>query len=244
VVVATLNVRNTADRWRARAPVLVEQLVDLDPDVIALQEVRRFPGQARRIARDGAGGRPEPEPAWEVRTTYKSGVKGLWEGIAVLSRLPVTGHARVRLPGQSRVALRTTVETAGGPLDVYDAHLADGDEALRTAQACRLLAWMDERPEVPQVLMGDLNSRPGSAPLRALTGLGRLRSAYALVHGTEPRRTVHRDGVLDYILVNDRLAVLDAWLAFDRPAPGDPALLPSDHLGLAATLSLVPARSR
>jgi hypothetical protein len=70
----------------------------------------------------------------------------------------------------------------------------------------------------------------------------RLRSAYAEVHGTEPPRTVPGNGVLDYILVNPLVVVLDAWVDFDRPSPTDPTLLPSDHFGLAAVLSLAPAR--
>ena len=232
VVVATLNVRNTADRWRERAPLLVEQLVELDPDVVGLQEVRRFPGQARWIAREA--GRP-----WTVRADYKTGWKALWEGIALLSRFPVTGHGRCRLGGDSRVAQRTTVELPDGrSLDVYDTHLADGHVDLRTAQARRLLEWMDERPDTPQVVLGDFNSRPGSAPVRVLTG--RLRSAHALAHGSEPPRTAVGGGVLDYVFVNELVEVVDAWVTFDRPSPADPALLPSDHLGVAARLRLLP----
>ena len=45
--------------------------------------------------------------------------------------------------------------------------------------------------------------------------------------------------MLDYVFVNDRVAVHDAWLAFDRPSPADPGLYPSDHLGVAASVSLV-----
>ncbi len=242
VVVATLNVRHTADRWRARAPLLAEQLVALDPDVIGLQEVRRFPRQARWIAREATRRRGRP-PAWEVRTSYKTGVKRLWEGLAVLTQLPAVDPVRLRLGGDARVALRVTVELPDGrPLDVYTAHLADGDQAVRCAQAERLLAWMEKRPDVPQVLVGDLNSAPGSGPLKILGR--RLRSAYALVHGSEPIRTSvgGRGVVLDYILVNDLVMVLDAWVAFDLPSPRDPGLLPSDHFGVAATLSLLPPR--
>jgi endonuclease/exonuclease/phosphatase family metal-dependent hydrolase len=231
VVVATFNVHNTADRWRDRAPLVVEQLVDLAPDVIGLQEVRRFPGQARWIARHAGG--------WTVRTAYKSGPKRLWEGLAVLSRLPVVGHGRLRLGGESRVALRVTVSVPGGQeFDVYDTHLADSDPEVRCAQVRRLLTWMDERPDVAQVVVGDLNSRPGSAPLKVLTDGGRLRSAYAEVHGSEPARTVPGGTVIDYIFVNDRVTAVAAWLAFDRPAPSpeDPKLFPSDHLGVAARL--------
>lgn len=245
LVVATLNVRNTADRWRARAPLLVEQLVELDPDLISVQEVRRIPGQARGIAREADRRREEglgpgsDERPWEVHTAYKSGVKRLWEGMAVLSRLPVTDRARLRLGGQARVALRVTVTVPDGrTLDVYTTHLADGDKKLRCSQARRLLAWMDERPGVAQVLMGDFNSAPGTAPYRVLTG--RLRSAYAVVHRAEPERTQPTGGTLDYIFVNDLVTVLDAWVAFDRPSPDDPGLFPSDHFGVAASLSLRP----
>jgi endonuclease/exonuclease/phosphatase family metal-dependent hydrolase len=239
VVVATLNVRHTADRWRERAPLLVEQLVALDPDVIGLQEVRRFPDQARWIARE-AGRRRPTAPGWDVLAAPKSGARWFWEGLAVLSRPPVTSGARLRLGEQSRVAQRVTVVLADGrALDVYNVHLADGAAELRTAQVRRLLAWMDQRPGLPQVLVGDFNSRPRSAPLQLVTA--RLRSAYALVHGSEPSRTVHSGGVLDYIFVNDRVVVHDAWVAFDMPSTEDRALLPSDHLGLAAALSLPPA---
>jgi endonuclease/exonuclease/phosphatase family metal-dependent hydrolase len=245
IVVATLNVRNTADRWRDRGPLLVEQLVALDPDVIALQEVRRFPDQARGIAREASRRRPD-QPPWGMRTAYKTGPKRLWEGLAVLSRLPLDGDTgRLRLRGQSRVALRVTVVVPGGAtLDVYDVHLADGDETVRSRQARRLLEWTDERPDRPAVLTGDFNSRLGSAPIRILTA--RLRSAYAEVHGTEPPRTVVGDSetgtgpVLDYVFVNDRVEVLDARVAFDQPAPDDPRRFPSDHFGLAVTIALTP----
>jgi endonuclease/exonuclease/phosphatase family metal-dependent hydrolase len=234
LVVATLNVRNTADRWSERAPLLISQLATLDPQVIGLQEVRHFPGQARRIAREADG-----EPAYDVRAAYKTGCKRLWEGIAVLSRLPVAGRARLALGGEARVAQRVTLSVPGvGSLDVYNTHLADGDQNLRAAQAARLLAWMDERREVPQVLVGDMNSRPGSAPLLVLTG--RLRSAYALVHGSEPPRTVPSGAVLDYVLVSEQVTVLDAWVTFDVASAEDPELLPSDHFGVAASLSLAP----
>ena len=241
---ATLNVRNRADRWRERAPLLVEQLVELDPDLISVQEVRRIPDQARWIARE-ASRRRAGGPPWEVRKAFKTGPKRLWEGVAVLSRPPLTDHARLRLRGQSRLAMRVTVALADGrSLDVYNVHLADGDEAVRVEQARRLLAWMDERPDRPAVVMGDCNSRPGSAPIRALTADGRLRSAYSLVHGSEPPRTVPPGGkgrgtVLDYVFVTAGVAVHDAWLAFDRPSPTDPDLYPSDHLGVAASISLV-----
>jgi endonuclease/exonuclease/phosphatase family metal-dependent hydrolase len=67
------------------------------------------------------------------------------------------------------------------------------------------------------------------------------------VHGAEPAATVptplsrYRDDeekVIDYIFVNELVAVHDAWITFDRAHDTDERLSASDHFGLAATISL------
>lgn len=243
--IATLNLRNTADRWPARRKLLVSQLVDLAPDVIGVQEMRMFPDQSAWVAR-------EVERCSEGRfrcrryRRAKTGRLGLWEGLGVLSRLPVVATASLALGADSRVAMRATVRLPGGGLlDVYVAHLATGGEALRVPQAQRLLDWMAARPPGPAVLMGDLNARPGSPTIELLSG--RLRSAYLAVHGQEPPRTAPTplrigytgDGaVLDYIFLNELLEVHEARITFDRPDPADPTLYASDHYGLVVTLTV------
>ena len=239
--VATLNLRNTADRWRERRTLLVRQLVALAPEVIAVQELRMVPDQARWITGEVGrvtGGRLD----YGCHRRPKAGAAGVWEGIGVLSRVPVVSTAWLDLHADRRVAQRVTVRTAEGTLDVYNAHLGIGGEALRAGQAQRLLDWMDGRRRQPAVLMGDLNARPGSPTIELLSG--RLRSAHAVVHGCEPPRTVPTPlrvgyagagSVLDYILVNDLVEVVDARIAFDE-ALG--ALCASDHYGLVADLGL------
>lgn len=244
VRVATLNVRNTADRWRRRRPLLVRQLVQLDPHIIGLQELRSIPDQGagiRRFAERSSHGRL----AYEGHRTYKTGLWGFWEGLGTFSRLPVVDRGSLGLGGENRVAQRVTVRLPGGGLlELYNAHLASGDESLRTAQAGRLLEWMGDRPG-PQVLVGDFNARPGSPTVGLLTGA--LRSAYAVVHGGEPSKTVPtplrvgatgEGSVLDYIFVDDRLEVHDARVVFDQADPADEHLVASDHYGLVATVSV------
>ena len=248
---ATLNLRNTADRWRARRELLVRQLVALAPEVIAVQEVRMWPDQARWITAEVelvTGGRLR----YASHRRPKTGAAGLWEGIGVLSRVSVVSTAWLDLAADSRVAQRVTVRSAEGTLDVYNAHLGLGGEALRSAQAQRLLDWMDRRRRGPAVLMGDLNARPGSPTIELLSG--RLRSAHVVVHGGEPPRTVPTPlrvdagagSVLDYVFVNDLVEVADARVAFDEvewastPLPGPLGpLCASDHYGLVADLALV-----
>jgi endonuclease/exonuclease/phosphatase family metal-dependent hydrolase len=245
VRVGTLNLRNTADRWRQRRGLLVRQLVALDLDVLGVQELRMVPDQAAWIVGEVArqsGGRLR----YRAYRRAKTGARGAWEGIGVLSRLPVMATAALPLGAQGRVAQRATVRRPdGGVLDVYNAHLGLGGEALRADQAGRILDWMDTRPPVPGVLLGDLNARPGSSTIELLSS--RLRSAHVAVHGREPARTVPtplrrgqvgHGSVLDYVFVNPLVEVVDARLAFDEVDPSDPTLAASDHYGLAVTLAI------
>jgi endonuclease/exonuclease/phosphatase family metal-dependent hydrolase len=245
VRVGTLNVRNTADRWRQRRSLLVRQLVALDLDVLGVQELRMVPDQAAWIV-DEVAGQSGGRLRYHAYRRAKTGVRGAWEGIGVLSRLPVMATAALALGADGRVAQRATVRRPdGGVLDVYNTHLGLGGEPLRAAQAGRILDWMDARPPVPGVLLGDLNARPGSPTIDVLSS--RLRSAHLTAHGGEPARTVptplRRDAVgegsvLDYVFVNGLVEVVDARLAFDEVDPSDPSLAASDHYGLAVTLAL------
>ena len=248
--IATLNLRNTAGRWRERRGLLVGQLVDLAPDVLGVQEARMLPDQmgwiAREVERRTAGGL-----RYHTFHRGKTGLLRAWEGVGVLSRVPVVATASLDLGTDARVAHRVTVRLPeGGVVDVYNTHLG-GLEALRLAQVRRILAWTDTRPPVPAVLLGDFNSRPGSPTIDLV--LSKLRSAYADVHGQEPPRTVptplHRRGsgpgsVLDFIFVNDRVTVRDARVAFDQVDPADPTLAASDHYGLAVTVESRGGRGR
>jgi hypothetical protein len=75
-----------------------------------------------------------------------------------------------------------------------------------------------------------------------------FRSASVEANGAEPAVTwpsglqaeaMDTDGepdCLDYIWLRGSVVAEDARLVFDRPAPGDPTLYPSDHLGVAATV--------
>lgn len=243
--IGTLNVRNTADRWRERRELVVAQLAELRPDVIGLQELRRWPSQIRWITRR-LNQSLRLEPPYRYHATGKAGPWGVWEGIAVLTRLPMVERGFLDLEGEHRVANWVQVRLSGGAvLEVYNAHLSSRDEALRDKQAQLIIDHLQTRGKVPTLLVGDLNAGPASSTLR-LVG-ERLRSAYALVNGAEPMRTwpsalpTGLNGrVIDYILVDDHLEVVDASLTFDRPASTDPTLFPSDHFGIAATIRVRP----
>jgi endonuclease/exonuclease/phosphatase family metal-dependent hydrolase len=252
ICVGTINLRHNADRWKERAPLLIEQLLTLDLDAIGMQEVHVPSDQGARIvaqvnARIGRGTTP-----YSLYQTNKTGLQGWREGIAVMTRLPVVEREWLDLRGGARVAQRVRLRLPlDATLDFYNTHLHHEHDAaeLRREQALRLIDWLAKRSSVPQVLVGDLNAQPSDEPVRLIAE--HLWSAYLAVHGREPDRTAPtplREGwesvgghVIDYIFVNDAVEVHEARVTFDKAPAADPRLYASDHYGLMAKVSPRPA---
>lgn len=243
--VATLNLRNIADRWPERLPLLIADMAALQPDLMGLQECVFAVGQDRLIGAAGES-RFEIHRGWAGRPEY---------GNALLVRAPlVTAGAPERLElGRKRSALRIMVEAAReAPLAMVVTHLhhVPADEDAREEQARALVAWLDERPaEGGTIVVGDFNAEPVEAAYRVMADAG-FRSAFAEANGAEPPVTwpsgiqapgMDTDGdpgCLDYIWLRSPLRATACRLAFDRPAADDATLYPSDHVGLVARVSL------
>jgi endonuclease/exonuclease/phosphatase family metal-dependent hydrolase len=242
--VATLNLRNIADRWSERLPLLLSDMAALQPDLLGLQECVFAVNQDRLLGAAGEG-RYGSHRGWAGRPEY---------GNAILVREPLAGSGPERLDlGERRSALRIVVPTgdAAGAIHelafvVTHLHHVPADEGIREAQARALVAWLAERPaEGGTIVVGDFNAEPVEATYRVMVDAG-FRSAHAEANGAEPAVTwpsgiqapgMDEDGdpgCLDYIWLTGSLRATACRLAFDRPAVGDPTLYPSDHLGLLA----------
>ena len=66
---ATLNVRDLADRWDERLPLLLADMAALQPGLIGLQEAVNPLHQYRLIGAAGAG-RYEVDPGWAGRPEH------------------------------------------------------------------------------------------------------------------------------------------------------------------------------
>ena len=219
--VATLNIRNLADRWFERLPLLLADMATLQPDVLGLQEVVFVMQQDRLIGAAGEG-RYEAIRGWAGRPEY---------GNSLLVREPLVARATDRLDlGHFRSALRSTV--------------------VRDEQTTAILAWLEDAAAADAtIVMGDFNADPAE-PAPARMQRAGFRSAYADANGVEPAVTwpsglqapaMDTDGdpsCLDYIWVRGAVRVESAQLVFDRPHPEDPTIYPSDHLGIAAWLEI------
>jgi endonuclease/exonuclease/phosphatase family metal-dependent hydrolase len=242
--IATLNVRNMADRWFERLPLLLADMAALQPDVMGLQEVV-YPMQQDRLIGAAGEGQYAAHRSWAGRLEF---------GNSLLVRAPLSADEVERLDlGHNRSALRAIVGLDSGmTLLVVVTHLhheVDGANE-RDEQVDRLLEWLRSGPIADaHAVVGDFNAHPDEPAAQRMRSHG-YRSAMAEANGTEPAVTwpsgiqapgMDTDGdpaCLDYIWIRGGIRVASAGLAFDRAGPGDPTLYPSDHFGLSAHVEL------
>jgi endonuclease/exonuclease/phosphatase family metal-dependent hydrolase len=248
--VATLNLRNLADRWNERLCLLLADMGALQPDLLGLQEVV-YPMQQDRIIGAAGEGRYAAHRAWAGRPEY---------GNSLLVREPLVAGDVDRLElGLNRSALRGIVGLrARSRVLVAVTHLhheVDG-ASEREDQARQLVDWLASAPMTDaEVVMGDFNADPQEPAAERMRSHG-YRSAYAEANGQDPAVTwpsglqgpaIDTDGhpaCLDYIWVRGAVRVVSARLVFDRPAADDPTLFPSDHFGISAHLEVGPREGR
>jgi endonuclease/exonuclease/phosphatase family metal-dependent hydrolase len=251
LTVATLNIRNLADRWDERMQLLLADMSALQPDVLCLQEVV-FPMQQDRLIGAAGEGRYESLRGWAGRPEY---------GNAILVRSPLAASDVERIDlGHNRCALRARLPPADGIsllVAVTHLHHLPADEAIRDEQVRILVDWLaDAPPSDAQVVAGDFNAEPDEPAAGRMRAHG-YRSAMAEANGADPpvtwpsglqapaMDTEGDPGCLDYVWLRGEARAVTARLAFDRPAVGDPTLFPSDHFGIATELELGgPAASR
>ncbi len=247
VVVATLNLFNRMGEWDSRAPLVIDQMQALSPDVIGFQEIDLMLDQGMWISHQ-INLRLAGQPHYRIKHAANPGKRASYHGIATLSRLEFLEHEVLDLMTFERVAQRMLFQAGDQSFFFVNIHLHHPPEAEqeRAEQIEYLLAWLDrDSRKLPAVIAGDFNAyvhEKGVALMKS-----RYRSAYEVVHSREPEKTwptpvntfdTSPHGTLDYIYVSEEFRIKDARLAFDKPSESDENLYPSDHLGLFARLEL------
>jgi len=244
--VATLNIRNLADRWWERLPLLLADMAALQPDLLGLQEVVFVMGQDRLIGVAGEASYRAVQ-GWAGRPEY---------GNSLLVKEPLVATDADRLDlGLNRSAQRVRVALPGGTsvvVTVTHLHHEVADAPQRDEQAAALLEWLGDGTAPggdAEIVMGDFNADP-TEPTYARMDAAGFRSAYLEANGREPEVTwpsglqapgMDTDGdpsCLDYIWIRGSARVVDARLAWHRPDATDPTLYASDHVGLSAHLEI------
>lgn len=252
IKVATINLRHNSDRWLKRRHLLVTQIVDATPDVISLQEISFPIGQGNWLRKQVnvrlSGSSHRPYRLLQRRKRHL--INGYFEGIGILTRLPIVYHDFISLGYGGRLALRANVELpTRETLDFVAVHLhhVSFEREAREEQVKKMCGWLESRRRVSrQVVAGDFNEIPSGPAIQTMKQS--FRSAYAEAHDREPLATfptalVERAdgwaGCLDYIFLSPAVGrVSSAGLFCNKPADDDETLYPSDHVGLIARIEI------
>ena len=245
--IATLNLEVNEKRWTERRELIIDQLVTLKPDVLALNEVwlPTDTGQwLQEIAEKKLGSR------YALVQQSKTATAPQTEAEALLARFPVIEQSHRYYSAQDRVALVARLQIDARFVDVYVTHLypVKYSEADRLGQVKELLQWIGTRPDAEaKIVCGDFNAPLGAESINLFaqtfrptqtkpTAFTPLRD----VNGSPTHEDWPRfDRCIDFIWISDCLKALDSGLCFNQPAKDDPTLWPSDHIGVWADLELV-----
>jgi endonuclease/exonuclease/phosphatase family metal-dependent hydrolase len=244
--IATLNLEQNHKRWLDRRELVVQQLGELKPDMLALNEIST-PEQTGRWLQRAAADRLNM--TYTLLQQSKVGDDSRTEAEGLLARYPVIETASLDYRSHNCVAIVARFEIAGRLLDLYVTHLiaARVEDAARQYQAQQLLDWLQTRRDADcSVVCGDFNAAPDQPSMRLMSGVLRSTQSQPTAftplqepggHPTHPEWE-RFDRCIDYIWVTESIEVRASGPCFNRPAPNDTALWPSDHVGVWADLEL------
>ena len=174
----------------------------------------------------------------DVRTAHATG-----RVFTNLLPVNVLGH---RIPVK-RGFVSVEVEREGVRFEFASVHLEAYQQSIRTLQAQELAGALDDR--LPVILVGDLNSNPGTSGAAVLARAG-LRDVWATLHPEQPGPTSPwpddlsiaarpwlRDRI-DAVLVRGPLTPVAATIVGTHASDRIGGLWPSDHAGVVATIRL------
>ena len=193
---------------------------------------------------------------YRIVQARRSGLRNFFQGVGIMTRLPIIYHDSLDLGYDGRVAIRANVELPAGAagtrrqsLDIVSVQLhpgAAGAEA-RTAQALILVGWINEKRRVPlQVIGGDFNEVPHGIAINFMRQS--YRSAYAEARLRDPVATYPTNLVqsrsiesrcFDYVFLSPAVyRVTSASIFADLPGVDDDTLYPSEHVGILVGLEV------
>jgi endonuclease/exonuclease/phosphatase family metal-dependent hydrolase len=245
--IATLNLGRNEKRWEQRRELIVEQLAEVKPGVFSLNETWLTLQTARWLqerARTALG------INYVLVEQPRAANPGHPEAEGLLTRFSIIEQSHRFFSARDTVTLVVRLEIESHVLDVYVTHLypARREESERVAQVKELLAWIEERHDARyQIVCGDCNAtreaesmklmakkfRPTQTEPTAFTPLREL--------GGKPTHPEWErfDRCIDFIWVSESLDIRASERCFNRRAENDPALWPSDHIGVWADLEFV-----
>ncbi len=253
--------------FEERLDVLIAELNELQPDLVAFTEVswtKAYGGAAERLQKGlrmeftYARANPWYPGQSKEQSDQTAKLAGFDEGELVLSRYPILRAERKALnprtsETEGRVALHVLIKVPApvGELDVYVTHLTGGVEKTRQAQAADLMSYVwNTRGEGAALVMGDLSDPVDSATYQAIADRGFPEKVPLL--GYVPAATCCRESVVgqqppatarhDFIFAAEWQATsASIFGSVPRKRADGTLLYASDHNGVFAVFPLTAA---
>ena len=210
-------------------PRIAQIIKESGADLVALQEVDKATERTGKVdqAKELAG-LTGMHMVFGKAMDYQGGEYGQ----AILSRWPILSSKTHYLPEpadrEPRIAVETTIRLGdGGPtIRFVGTHLEHQLEAVRIEQAAELNKLF-AGDEIPTILLGDMNARPGSNPMKILLEKWQDTGNTApTVPAENPRN------LIDYVLFRPA----GAWEVLSSEVLNEPVA--SDHRPVLAVLKL------
>ncbi|MBE1556696.1 endonuclease/exonuclease/phosphatase family protein [Sporosarcina limicola] len=150
---ATFNIWNNEDTWNSRKKVIIDEIIRIDADIIALQEVPNLQ-ELELIVKD-------------VGMKHYSFMSYLddEEGLAILSKHPLETINKTN-DILNQCAQRVTVAIKGFTLGLTNVHLDWKSVANREKEIVEVIKWNSESNHTDyELLCGDFNSAPNRSSI-------------------------------------------------------------------------------
>jgi len=256
--VGTFNIRNLADRYEERKPLMQRAIRSFSCDILGLQEVNWNIEDQVEFMNDTMNSYRAPK-------RFPSDVMKIdGNSVLVSKKFHVRNHELLQL-SSSRIAQKLTIEINDKLFWMVNTHLyhiqftdiflgenvSSEDIEERRIQAEMICRWCDgfrEHSVDGVIITGDFNAHPFEITYYTFLKYG-YRSAHELVHKREPLFTfpsgIQAPGMdeswpitTDYIFVQGDLAVIGTSVEANTCDKLDPTLYPSDHLAIVADIEI------
>ncbi len=211
---------------------LASVITDVDPDLVALQEVDFKTNRAKKydLATE-LGWRTKMAPLFGIAMPFDGG--GYGEGI--LTKMPILTSRNIALPhspgNEPRAALEVLVKLESGDTICFvGTHLEHQKNSSDRIDQVKKLNEVFANGKYPTILAGDLNATPESKPILI------LKEYWTDSFGNKPEPTYSSDNPqkkIDYILFRPK----EVWEVIDNKVICDEVA--SDHCAVLSVLKLV-----
>jgi endonuclease/exonuclease/phosphatase family metal-dependent hydrolase len=249
--VATFNVWNNNETWTIRKKLIIQEIIRINADIIALQEVPNLQELEFILKQVGID-----------QYSFKQ-FPGEVEGLAILSRFPIQAVSKTN-EILNNCAMRVTAKIKGLTLGYTNVHLTWRSAYEREKEIVEVIKWISESNNTDyELLCGDFNSKPNiSSVYNFLVGelsiesfdtswvdLGQSLKSPTLdfeknrwLHNRDNLNSIRVPVRYDWILLKSCYPKREPKLSnielFANKISPSQQVLPSDHYGVIVDLSL------